>query len=421
MHLLYYTKHRLEAFIAEAGRLSDAEFPYSHSRTALIELKRYFEECLAVLKAIDPKSEPEVIKQFSGLVLGDFFAYLPLLGFILRSTNVRNAFEAFRPLLRLARQVLEPSTTEQDCTTKLLISSEWDYSPLTYNTIAKLPGYVFIGFPAPESANPLVVPLAGHELGHAVWVSRGLDARYRPILSAAVVEIVQARWDEYVAIFHPDFPPEEVASNLGGVESWSTAVNWAVSQAEESFCDYCGLELFRESYVSAFAYLLSPSLGNGTRSIDYPPLDVRAARLAKAAQQLQIDVPADYEELFEPDTPPPLVRADEFRVSVADAAVASLVDDIATEAAAVVKAAGLLAPQPSETDRILARFRQAVPAEQCTSLTALLNAGWLVFSDPDFWPSELVPAESRHEVLRELLLKNFEIFEMEHIKGGHPA
>src|SRR5438876_11170748 len=132
MRLLSYTQQRLRSFVAEIDRLSESDFPYAHSNSALLELKQYFSDQLTVLGSLDPNSDPGVVRQHCALILGDFFAYLPLLGFILRSTNVRNAFETFRPLLRLARQVLEPDTVEANRSTKLLISSEWDYSPLTY-------------------------------------------------------------------------------------------------------------------------------------------------------------------------------------------------------------------------------------------------------------------------------------------------
>lgn len=151
MHSLPYTKQRLRAFLAECQRLSDSDFPHSHSRDALDQLQKSFQVKLDAIENLDEGSEPEVVRQHCSLILRDFFAYLPLLGFILRSTNVRNAFEGFGPLLRLARQVLEPNTPEEDRTTRLLISSEWNYSPLTYPRIPSLPGYVFIGFPAPEA------------------------------------------------------------------------------------------------------------------------------------------------------------------------------------------------------------------------------------------------------------------------------
>jgi hypothetical protein len=81
-----------------------------------------------------------------------------LLRFVLRSTNVRNAFELFDPLLRMSQKLIGKDT-------KLILSSEWSFSPFTYvGVFPELPGFVFIGIPASESGNALIIPAAGHEL-----------------------------------------------------------------------------------------------------------------------------------------------------------------------------------------------------------------------------------------------------------------
>ena len=92
MRLRSYTQQRLRSFVAEIDRLSESDFPYAHSKSALSELRQFFSDRLNALDSLDPHSDPGVVRQHCALVLGDFFAYLPLLGFILRSTNVRNAF-----------------------------------------------------------------------------------------------------------------------------------------------------------------------------------------------------------------------------------------------------------------------------------------------------------------------------------------
>src|SRR5207247_1253486 len=100
----------------------------------------------------DAGTHPDVSKQACRLTLDDLFTYLPFLGFILRSTNVRNAFEFLGPFRRLAGEVLEPQVTPDKRETKLLFSSEWDYTPFTYFSVPQLRRYVLIGLPAPESA-----------------------------------------------------------------------------------------------------------------------------------------------------------------------------------------------------------------------------------------------------------------------------
>ena len=78
-----------------------------------------------VLKKVAPTESPDSVLSPCIVSLEVLFTYVPLLGLILRSTNTRNAFEAYAPLLRLARKILGKDT-------KLIISSEWDYSPYVY-------------------------------------------------------------------------------------------------------------------------------------------------------------------------------------------------------------------------------------------------------------------------------------------------
>ena len=70
--------------------------------------------------------------------------HLPLLGFIRRSSNVRNAFEFYGPIVLLARQLLGRET-------RFIHSSEWDYSPFTYPKLYEnLKDFVLIGLPTSE-------------------------------------------------------------------------------------------------------------------------------------------------------------------------------------------------------------------------------------------------------------------------------
>src|SRR5262245_59221134 len=189
MSFLEDTKKRVQAFLDEATHLAESEFPYPGSRLALERLISFFTARLATLNSFDANSDARVVRQTCALDLQHQFNYLPLLGFVLRSTNVRNAFEVFRPLLRLARDILEPSIPKNNRKTELVLSSEWDHSPFVYPEVPELPGFVMIGIPAPESANPLVVPLAGHELGHSVWGkdNQALQKAWEPRVRQAVV------------------------------------------------------------------------------------------------------------------------------------------------------------------------------------------------------------------------------------------
>jgi len=145
---------RLRSFLEELTHVADSEFPYNDSKEALNLLQVHFQNRLARLQGLDSKSNPDVVRQEAALALQALFVYLPLLGFVLRSTNIRNSFEVFGPLLRLSQDFLDvPGAPHTP--TRLLLSSEWDYSPLSYPEIPELPGFVLIGLPASESSNPL--------------------------------------------------------------------------------------------------------------------------------------------------------------------------------------------------------------------------------------------------------------------------
>ena len=161
--IVKYSRDRIKSVLDSIRQLKASEFPYSDSKDALCRIEQLFENTLQRLDATD--ADPEYIRQLCSISLRHLFIYVPKLGFILRSTNVRNAFETFGPVRDIARKALGPEI-------RLLLSSEWAFSPMVYHQIGALPGFVLIGLPASESSNPLLIPLCGHELGHAVWVDK---------------------------------------------------------------------------------------------------------------------------------------------------------------------------------------------------------------------------------------------------------
>jgi len=185
-----YSISRLDGVLEEIGRLKESEFPYVHSRDALARIEQLFLSHKATLGGLPPDKNPAIVQRFCSSALTDLFKYLAFLGFILRSTNVRNAFEVYGPLLRLSQLILGPDT-------KLILSSEWeDYSPFTYRPIAELPNFVLIGFPAPESSNPLLIPLAGHELGHTIWNVRDLSSKYKKRIEEKIIAEIREHFDD---------------------------------------------------------------------------------------------------------------------------------------------------------------------------------------------------------------------------------
>src|ERR1700687_1461266 len=104
--LLVYTRNQVSAFLNEVEKLKESEFPYEHSRVALIEVASVFSNHLNYLEKITSANDSKVIRRACDAAVDGVGYYLPLLGFILRSTNIRNAFEIYGPILQLAQRIL---------------------------------------------------------------------------------------------------------------------------------------------------------------------------------------------------------------------------------------------------------------------------------------------------------------------------
>jgi hypothetical protein len=401
---------RLGAFLCTVRHLKTTDFPYPHSRQALEEIERLFETHLDYLEMLSSSSNEMAVQAACTAVVPALFLYLPLLGFIVRSTDVRNAFEVHGPLLRLSRQILGE-------TTRLILSSEWDYSPYTYFNIPFMPGFVLIGLPAPESSNPLLIPLAGHELGHSVWASNDYNGTYNPTLETMIVnEIWQERKEEYFDLFRDidrDIDQADLKGDIFTRSTWDRALLWASRQSQELFCDFIGLRVFGTSFLHAFGYLFSPSPGE--RSPLYPRLSRRVAAQVKAAEAYGFLVPDDYHSLFDDAEPQDDAPQTEFLLSLADSASASILDPLIAKANEVVDGAAVQKPEAGKSAKIYDRFKKhIVPAVESELLSNIIEAGWRAFNDPALW-ADYPDIESREETLGELVLKSIEVLEIEEL------
>ena len=422
MSLLETARKRVRAVLVEINRIAQYEFPYKGSDQAREKVEQVFNARLALLNTLNDQSDPGLIRQTCSLGLRDVTIYLPLLGFIVRSTNVRNSFEVFRPLLRMARAILEPTIPKGQQQTQLIVSSEWMYSPFVFREVPGLLGFVLIGLPAAESANPLLIPLAGHELGHSVWASNnsGVRAVLGPAAVGEILSVIRSRWPEYQQAF-PNIPitPAQLDQDIAAIRSWEPAAVWALEQTEETFCDFLGIRLFGTSYLEAFAYLLAPVIP-GYRAFGYPNTLARVGNLVTAAGTYNATVPANYQAQFEDKQIPTLPPHSVFLLSVADQALSNLLNTIIQEAERIVAASGIPASNPGQVDRIYARFTLVVPAEKCLCLADILNAAWKAFRDNIFWQGDPQIGDKKDEILKELVLKNIELFEIQEILGMQP-
>lgn len=397
---LRYSIERLEVFREELERLKSSTFPYKHSLDALEILEKDVAEHIKNLEALNNSSDSLVVQAACSASIALLYRYLPYAGFLLRSTNVRNAFEVYGPMLWISRQVLGKST-------KLVLSSEWDFSPYTFVDNVSLPDFVLIGLPASESSNPLLLPVAGHELGHTIWTKLVDTVTYSSELTRAVIAHIRRYWDEYRESNepNPDFKVEDLESDIFAQKAWAPALESAFRQAQESFCDFVGVRIFGESYLNAFAYLVAP--GSGERSPDYPADRNRARNLLRAARKLGFSSPNDYEDLFvEPNTPL------DFMQRTADTAVNSLIDDLVNDADKLVNNAKIPKPDPDKISEIYDIYKRwVVPERNPATLSNILNAAWKAYLDDTLWDDKPHIADKKF-VLKELVLKNIEVLEI---------
>jgi hypothetical protein len=417
--------------LSEISRLEESEFPYEDPRFALLRIKGRFVAFQEQLNSLQDDAEPEVLKDVANTALDSLVRYLPILGFILRSTNVRNGFELVGPLRRLARQLLQADATHgakgaaknEQVDVHLLLSSEWEYMPL-FHSARYLPGYVMIGLPAHESSNPLLFPLCGHELGHALWAN-GRESQYSILLTGTLNDEFSSKWDDIKKAF-PQFsghtsPPTGIQNTLfrGSGEGVSfpevvaLVTQWATKQAEETFCDFVGLRLFGRAYYLAFTHILFP--GNiGKRLPVYPNSDQRAGYMHDAIKHFKypedgVDVSvfdrrADWE-----------LPSDRLLMGFADNALKSMIPKLLADADETANRAGIPRVDEGSVERVLARYKHAVPV-QGESLPAILGAGWRVFENENFWQYSPHLTDNRVMVLKELMLKNIELIEVEEIQ-----
>ena len=139
MHVEFNTQKKLTALLGQISQLLLSDFPHVSSRTALEIMQQYFLRQSERLNRAIRSNDPNFVAQACVSINERIYQYLPILGFLLRSTNNRNAFEAYHSLLEIARALIGPAA-------EVIVSSEWDFSPLTYPlTLAELPNYVLIG------------------------------------------------------------------------------------------------------------------------------------------------------------------------------------------------------------------------------------------------------------------------------------
>ncbi len=417
--LLRLARDRVLALRAETRRLQQGEFPYPSSRRALDSIERLLNDSLDEIDRLLPDTGAPRLRVVTAArtALELAVACLPVLGFVLRSTNVRNAFELYRPMASLARCLEHAGKPGADV--ELLLSSEWEYSPFISWEGDVLPEFILVGFPAQESGNPLVFPVGGHELGHRLWRNRKLDKDFAPRVASRVTAFIA----DHLEGFRESFPDlAEVTGDLAGNVLVSSTValanGWSLRQAEETFCDHVGVLLFGASFLHAMAYLMAP--GGAVRAPEYPDTLTRIDNVVAAAQAYGVETPSDFIKRFEPPTPQAATPGEAYLTRAADAALTGLVPELRDRAEALVREASVTLPSQVRRAGILQGFKRMVPAPSEPCLGDILCAGWDVYLDPAFWPTFRGGEDERQGVIKDLVLKSVELHGLIEVPGERP-
>jgi hypothetical protein len=407
MEIEFNTRKKLGAFQSQLSLLLLSDFPHTSSESALGLIRDYFDRQLTRLERAAKSNDRNLIIQTCITINERILQHLPILGFLLRSTNIRNNFEAYYAFVEMARALVGPRA-------EVIMSSEWDFSPLTYPmTVSVLPEHVLIGMPSSESSNALTLPLAGHELGHSIWRSEKLENKWAAEVRKNAKEWLKVHWPNFQRAFpeHANLKPTdmELSNNMFLVYVQSDIAGLSLNQIEELFCDATGIYLFGASYAHAFHYLLAPSLG-GNRSVDYPRLPTRAEFLSKYGEvDLKAIGFANYAAEFQ-DMQPNLAPRDDFVCSAADEIAKSMAQMMYTEAEQIVHAkASRFVPDVDAESLILRMFEYGIPCQSPRSLADILNASWAYVKNNATTFNEM--ERPLFDWVSELALKSIEILE----------
>jgi hypothetical protein len=412
--LLKQTRQRVNKVLTLVQSLAEDDFPHTDSEDTLRFVESQFLEIRETLEHLDPGlHDQHTIRANCRSALDAVFEYLPVLGFVARSTDVVGALELHRPLHRIVKRAVGSDA-------HLLLTSDWEYSPYTYLHHRLIQeGFVLVGLPASEAGNGLIVPLAGHEIGHNVWHANELNAHFDPIVTTALIaDIKGPRFKEFVGHFGPIDPSQ--IDDLIGRPIWSPAYVWTMSQCQELFCDFVGLLLFRESYLHAFEYLLSP--GGGARDPNYPSMRSRARHLLNAARRRGIPLEDGYVDSFDEELSD-ATEKDAFLLLLSDAAREALVDQLMSMAEQKLAHCECDAHSDEEKRRVVSAFTRGSPVSGGVKLLNLVNAAWAIEADGiHIWDQEYPQLaknpDERARVLNELFLKSLEVLEIEQLQEG---
>lgn len=398
-------RRRLTAFDDELGRLLQSEFPYEDAKDAFQRLRDRTRSRLLNEHRMGASPNATGVAELRVEVLQFLHFALKAAGRVLRATNVRNPLELQRPLRRLAETLIRPSC-DQDLR-GLLLASEWTYAPHSVSSDPALRGFVVIGLPAHESSNALLIPLAGHELGHTLLRWSKIPQSLTPMMEKHLDAVLRKGQEPTSGVVAKVSIGEKKEPNR------LAAVSVATRYVTELFCDLIGVGMFGSAYLRSFAYLFAPG-GRVDRSDSHPATASRVRQISKAAQSWGIPVPSDFVGRFA-DSPESgdITPLDPGWTRIVDDAIDAALDDIRDAAKAALDRAGISPPSDHSIENVRKRFRIGVPIERAGSLASILVAAWDANDAPERELPPALPDAQRSVFLNDLALKSIEILDYE--------
>lgn len=394
-------RRRIDAFIEQIDILAASSFPHDDGEEALAAIRANCKELQQDLK-LPPGVTEALVDQLCLTLLDKVSNFTEILGFILRSTNVRNPFELHYIVKKLVRKALGEEVG-------LLISSEWSYVPFTYPMNAdQLPDSILIGTPAPEASNPLLISLAGHEVGHSAWRLHACTLRYTADVTEAVKKELETNTGARKRLLE--------SARLGALDQErviNQCADYAMQQLEEVFCDLFGLFLFGHAFVAAFDYLLGP--GGYDRDLAYPSDQQRMAILVAAAPVLAIDLDPEITGHWNSSH---LHSSSRPTAEIVDAVTATMLPTVQKDLFELLHSRGLRPPKEDVIARVLESFQRGEPHPERVELGEIVSAGWHHLRSLDVSAFPRVDEEEQHrnrvksyKVLADLVLKTVEVAE----------
>jgi hypothetical protein len=388
--------YKIEQFLHHLDKVAAGGFPHKDGETAIEDIREVFLKLRKTIKGIPAEADASLVVQYFREVRDQVAIYTRVLGIILRSTNLRNNFEVYSPLKRLACNFLGSDV-------RLLISSEWEFIPFTYPmNIKEVPNLILVGSPASEAQNLLVTPLAGHEIGHSVWASNRVIEDLKGKFSTAVKKY-------YSNVSETASKKGEVKDDLFADVDQTFVESLLQRKSEEVFCDLLGLRTFGASYLLAFEYYMAP--GKSRVSRDYPSDICRLRLLQSYAHRNGIVAPSGVFEGWE--EPGRQTLRDQRLYQISDEILISLAPDIEECVNDVVKKAQIATPDSERVKTIKACFERFEPFGEYSEYVEVINALWEIANDLDL-RHQHDPQKLTH--LTELALKSIEVSEISYKK-----